>query len=81
MISCSRGCRHISCSCFFSRWMRRTCSATTHRRMMTARKSAKSLSSSSSMLNFTANSNLGSTISQKGLLKLLRNSRVIKIWP
>lgn len=50
-------------------------------RIMTARKSAMSLSSSSSMLNLTENSNLGSIISLKGLRRLLRNSRVMKIWP
>lgn len=48
---------------------------------MTARNRAMSLSSSSSVLNLTENSNLGSIIWPKGFLRLLRNSRVMKICP
>lgn len=50
-------------------------------RIMTARNRAMSLSSSSSVLNLTENSNLGSIIWPKGFLRLLRNSRVMKICP
>lgn len=49
--------------------------------MMAATNRARSLSSSSRALNLTANSNLGSMISLKGFLKLLRNSLVTKPLP
>ncbi len=50
-------------------------------RIMAATKSARSLSSSSRALNFTANSNFGSMISLKGLRRLRRNSLVTKPRP
>lgn len=49
--------------------------------MMAATNRARSLSSSSRALNLTANSNLGSMISLKGFLKLLKNSLVTKPLP
>lgn len=48
---------------------------------MAATNKARSLSSSSRALNFTANWNLGSIMSLKGRRKLLRNSRVMKPRP
>lgn len=48
---------------------------------MAATNRARSLSSSSRALNLTANSNLGSMISLKGFLKLLKNSLVTKPLP
>lgn len=50
-------------------------------RIMAATNKARSLSSNSRALNFTANSNLGSMISLNGFLKLRRNSLVTKPLP